>query len=264
MKSVKILIVQHLKPVLCCSGPNLVELDSAGAKSSSTWFGRGQIKFNLIWTRTESSRTVKTGFFRVCISFLPCFLLCHGQNIHRKDILKKKMNPVCFLLRQESPIQKSATPQGLPPPTQQIKIQMQTSWVGRSTSGIRDIPSRKVLGIETNTPTNHDWSILWCLGSFELFSSCFLQKKTLVLDNQRRLLMKYVFCELILTSKRSLGPRVQWNPEGHVKRIKNNVQWLKKTPKKGASKRSFFYLNGDSTPDDPARVHQNELAMTIN
>ena len=45
------------------------------------------------------------------------------------------MNPVCFLLRQESPIQKSATPQGLPPPTQQIKIQMQTSWVGRSTRG---------------------------------------------------------------------------------------------------------------------------------
>ena len=49
------------------------------------------------------------------------------------------MNPVCFLLRQKSPIQKSATPQGLPPPTQQIKIQMQTSWVGRSTSGDGDI-----------------------------------------------------------------------------------------------------------------------------
>ena len=52
---------------------------------------------------------------------MPCFLLFHGQNIHRKDILKKKTYPVCFLLRQDSPIQKSATPQGLPPPTQQIK-----------------------------------------------------------------------------------------------------------------------------------------------
>ena len=30
----------------------------------------------------------------------------------------KKTNPVCFLLRQESQIQKSATPEGLPPPTQ--------------------------------------------------------------------------------------------------------------------------------------------------
>ena len=27
MKSVKILIVQHLRPVLSCSGPNLVQLD---------------------------------------------------------------------------------------------------------------------------------------------------------------------------------------------------------------------------------------------
>ena len=59
--------------------------------------------------------------------FVHCFLLFHGKNIHKKDILEgEKTNPVCFLLRQESPIQKSATPQGLPPPTQQIKIQMQT------------------------------------------------------------------------------------------------------------------------------------------
>ena len=97
-------------------------------------------------------------FFRVFISFVPCFLLCHGQNIHRKDILKKKMNPVCFLLRQESPIQKSATPQGLPPPTQQIKIQMQTSWVGLSTSDDndrdKDLQKDKYKDKDTQTKTN--------------------------------------------------------------------------------------------------------------
>ena len=100
MKSVKILIVQHLKPVLCCSGPNLVELDSAGAKSSSTWFGRGQFKLNLIWpgpnlvqlelAPAESSSTEKN---RVFIGFLSVFchvFCCFMDKIYIERIFWKK------------------------------------------------------------------------------------------------------------------------------------------------------------------------------
>ena len=39
----------------------------------------------------------------------------------------------CFFWLQGPLIQSSAAPQGSPPPTQQIKIQMQISWVGWST-----------------------------------------------------------------------------------------------------------------------------------
>ena len=72
----------------------------------------GQIKqiwFNLIWTRAESSSTDKTGVFfgGFCLFFATSFA---GRNAHRKDIPKKQTNPVCFVLRQESPIQRSATP----------------------------------------------------------------------------------------------------------------------------------------------------------
>ena len=52
---------------------------------------------------------------------LSVFLPFHGQcvqlYVHGKDICSKS-DPVCFLLRQEPLTQKSATPQGFPPPTQ--------------------------------------------------------------------------------------------------------------------------------------------------
>ena len=46
---------------------------------------------------------------------------------------EKKSDLACFFWQHRTQKQKSATPQGLPPPTQQIKIQMLISWVGQST-----------------------------------------------------------------------------------------------------------------------------------
>ena len=47
---------------------------------------------------------------------------------------EKKSVLACFFWSQEALIQNSAALQGSPPPTQQMKIKMQISWVGRSTN----------------------------------------------------------------------------------------------------------------------------------
>ena len=51
---------------------------------------------------------------------------------------EKKLDLACFFWQYRQLKQKSAAPQGSPPPTQQIKIQMQISWVGRSTKSTSD------------------------------------------------------------------------------------------------------------------------------
>ena len=47
---------------------------------------------------------------------------------------EKKLDLTCFFWQYRQLKQSSAAPQGLPPPTQQIKIPIQISWVGRSTN----------------------------------------------------------------------------------------------------------------------------------
>ena len=69
------------------------------------------------------------GFYPVLFSF---FVSRHSLWTWH-GYFEKKLDLACFFWHYRQLKQKSAAPQGSPPPTQQIKIQMQISWVGRST-----------------------------------------------------------------------------------------------------------------------------------
>ena len=71
-----------------------------------------------------------TFFWRFLARFSSRFLHFHGQFVYNTDILRKKTDPAAFFSPQGPLIQSSATPQGSPPPTQQINIRNtnQLSW----------------------------------------------------------------------------------------------------------------------------------------
>ena len=78
-------------------------------------------------TQSVSNHTVKWSIFCVTSGQIyTCQKKLHGHRPWRPWQISGMLK------------QKSAAPQGSPPPTQQIKIQMQISWVGRSTSGAAD------------------------------------------------------------------------------------------------------------------------------
>ena len=84
--------------------------------------------------KTWSGGLKKTPFFG---GVLPVFVLFFASSrtiCTWHGYFSKKWDPACLFWPQGPLIQNSATPQGSPPPTQQIKIQRQISWVGRSTS----------------------------------------------------------------------------------------------------------------------------------
>ena len=72
-------------------------------------------------------------FFGGIIQFLVPFFASRQSLCTWHGYFEKISVLACFFWSLGALLQSSATPQGSPPPTQQIKIQMQIGWVGRST-----------------------------------------------------------------------------------------------------------------------------------
>ena len=97
-----------------------------------------QAKLNLSWKvaatnrdklRIQWNKQVFGRFYEVFVPFSASGeSLCTWHGYFKKTSVR-----ACFFWLQRPLIQSSAAPQGSPPPTQQIKIQMQISWVGWST-----------------------------------------------------------------------------------------------------------------------------------
>ena len=75
----------------------------------------------------------QTGFIGGFIQFFVPFFASRQSLCMWHRYFEKISVLACFFWLLGALLQSSATPQGSPPPTQQIKIQMKTSWVGWST-----------------------------------------------------------------------------------------------------------------------------------
>ena len=87
----------------------------------------------------------KNKFFRGFTQFFVPFCASRPSLCTWLGHFEKKSDLACFLWQYTPLKQKSATPQGLPPPTQQINIQMQISWVGRSTTSSSSCSQQELL-----------------------------------------------------------------------------------------------------------------------
>ena len=85
--------------------------------------------FQQFWDRYETNR-----FFGGLTQFFVLIFPSRQSSCTWHGYFKKTWVLARFFWLQGPLIQSSAAPQGSPPPTQQIKIQMQISWVGWSTS----------------------------------------------------------------------------------------------------------------------------------
>ena len=100
------------------------------------WAAPFQAKINLSQNGLHHiKKRLKTScFLEVSISFLSPFFASRQSFCTWHGYFEKKADLSCFLWLYRLLKQNSAAPQGSPPPTQQIKIQMQKSWVGWSTN----------------------------------------------------------------------------------------------------------------------------------
>ena len=89
--------------------------------------------FQEFWARGLRG-TKQTGFFGGFIKFFVPFFASRQSLCTWHGYFEKILVLACFFWSLGALLQSSATPQGSPPPTQQIKIQMQIGWVGRSTN----------------------------------------------------------------------------------------------------------------------------------
>ena len=106
------------------------------------WAGPFQAKLCLSWFVAATFREFRArglkglkqaGFLEVLPSFSSHFSSSRQSLCTRHGYFEKKSDQACFLWQYTPLKQKSAAPQGSPPPTQQIEIPMWISWVGRST-----------------------------------------------------------------------------------------------------------------------------------
>ena len=96
----------------------------ARTKSGQTWYGLDQIRSN---SARWPEGLEKTAFFDSFWQFFVLFFAFSPKIYITKRYSEKKLGLSCFFLWQEPLIQKSAAPQGSPPPTQQIS-EIQLSW----------------------------------------------------------------------------------------------------------------------------------------
>ena len=89
--------------------------------------------FQEFWTRGVRGFK-QTAFWGVLLSFSSQFFASRQSLCTWHGYFEKKTDLPCLLWQYRPLKQNSAAPQGSPPPTQQIKIQIQISWVGWSTS----------------------------------------------------------------------------------------------------------------------------------
>ena len=89
--------------------------------------------FQEFWARWLRGKYETNSYFGGFTQFFVPFFASRQSLCTWHRYFEKKSVRACFFWLQGALIQKSATPQGSPPPTQQIKFQMQISWVGRST-----------------------------------------------------------------------------------------------------------------------------------
>ena len=117
------LLLQHFRPNSVC--PELL-LQHFGTNSICPEMLLQHFRTN--WKFCETNRF----FAGFTYFFVPFFALrqslCTWHGYFEKTSVR-----ACFFWLQRPLIQSSGAPQGSPPPTQQIKIQMQISWVGWST-----------------------------------------------------------------------------------------------------------------------------------
>ena len=97
------------------------------AKLDLSWFGVPRFRPNLVCP------VFVQVFWRFHSVFCPIFASRQSFRTWH-GYFEKKSDQASFLWQFTLLKQKSATPQGLPPPTQQLEIPMQISWVGRSTN----------------------------------------------------------------------------------------------------------------------------------
>ena len=90
--------------------------------------------FQEFWTRGVRGFK-QTAFWGVLLSFSSQFFASRQSLCTWHGYFEKKTDLPCLLWQYRPLKQNSAAPQGSPPPTQQIKIQIQISWVGWSTRG---------------------------------------------------------------------------------------------------------------------------------
>ena len=131
--SVGVILQTQFVPICCCniSGQTQFVLNCCCNIS-------GQIQFVLkcccnISGQTENS-VKQTGFFAGFTNFFVQFFALRQSLCTWHGYFEKTSVRACFFWLQRPLIQSSGAPQGSPPPTQQIKIQMQISWVGWSTN----------------------------------------------------------------------------------------------------------------------------------
>ena len=108
----------------------------ARTKSGQTWYGLDQIRSN---SARWPEGLEKTAFFDSFWQFFVLFFAFSPKIYITKRYSEKKLGLSCFFLWQEPLIQKSAAPQGSPPPTQQIS-EIQLSWAINYGLG-RPVPS---------------------------------------------------------------------------------------------------------------------------
>ena len=118
------LLLQHFRPNSVCP-----ELLLQHFRTNSICPEMLLQHFRTNWKFCETNRF----FAGFTYFFVPFFALrqslCTWHGYFEKTSVR-----ACFFWLQRPLIQSSAAPQGSPPPTQQIKIQMKTSWVGWSTN----------------------------------------------------------------------------------------------------------------------------------
>ena len=112
----------------CCNFSGQIQF---GLKSCCNF--SGQTQFGLKSCSNISEFSEQNRFFAGFTQFFVPFFAPRQSLWIWHGYFEKKTDLACFLWQYRPLKQNSAAPQGSPPPTQQIKIQIQISWVGWST-----------------------------------------------------------------------------------------------------------------------------------